>query len=88
MTNIVGYCGCIRGCGTIQPGTKDDLVVLVAGTLKPVDSMVNILCCKPTVAELFCTIHHSSNYMISLFFNFVSLQGVTLLCQFIIDLSS
>ena len=56
----------------MQLRAKDDLVRLVAA-LKTTDSIVNVSYHKPTVAELFSTIHHSSDNLIYFFLYSVSL---------------
>ena len=59
----------------MQVGAKDNLVELVAA-LKPTDSMVNVSFCKPTTAELFSSVYHSSDNLVSFFLYSVSLQEV------------
>ena len=71
-----GYYGssCVRSA--IQLGTKHHLTGLLARALKPADSSINVPCREPTVTELLCCIHYSSNDTISLLLCPVSLQKV------------
>ena len=59
----------------MQVGAKDNLVELVAA-FKPTDTTVNVSCCKPTVTELFSSVYHSSDNLVSLFLYPISLQEV------------
>ena len=59
----------------MQVGAKYNLVELVAA-LKPTDTTVNVSCCKPTATELFSSVYHSSDNLVSLFLYSVSLQEV------------
>jgi len=77
LLEVIDYFGYICGSSAEQLGTKYHLIVLVARALEPTGSAINVSCCEPTLTELLCSIHHSSDDTISLFYYPVSLQRVS-----------